>query len=156
MEHRAREAGFTLVELILVMVLVGIIAASTAMVVLQGARAYGDLVARKDALHHPRLVLERVAREVHQATAIVSDGVVLEITTDRGEVEVFRDAGTNTVRITVDGLPAGGNVLADGISALSFTIDTGAPPKWVEMTVTEAGGLKYRTRAYLRKGTFYP
>lgn len=156
MPRRLGEAGFTLVELIVVMMLVGIIAASTATLVLHGTRAYGDLVSRKEALHHPRLVLERVAREVHQATAIVSDGVVLEITTDRGEVDVFRDAATNTVRITVGGLPVVGNILAEGISALSFTIDTGTPPKWVEMTLTEAGGLKYRTRAYLRKGTFYP
>lgn len=162
MRHRAGEAGYTLVELLVVMVLVGIIAASTAMVVVQGTRAYADLISRKDALHHPRLVLERVAREVRQATALSLSAGRLDITTTRPTgcgscdvVGIFRDAATNTVRIEVNGLPAGGNILAEGISSLTFTLDTGTPPKWVEMTLTEAGGLKYRTRGYLRKGTFY-
>lgn len=151
-----------MVEVLVVMVVMGIIAASTAMVVLQGTHAYSDLISRKDALHHPRLVLERVAREVRQASAVSVSSGRLNITTTRPTgcgscdvVGIFRDAATNTVRIEVNGLPAGGRILADGISALTFTIDTGAPPKWVETTLTEAGGLKYRTRAYLRKGTFY-
>lgn len=164
MPRRSREAGFTLVELLLVMLLIGFIAASTAMVTLQGTRAYGDLIARKEALHHPRLALERVAREARQAKAVALVGARLDITTTRPSgctttcdvVGVFRDAATNSVRVTVNGLPAAGSILAENISALTFIIDTGTPPKWAEVTLTEAGGLKYRTKAYLRKEIFYP
>lgn len=162
MKPRSDEAGFTLVELLLVMLLIGFIAASTAMVTLQGTRAYGDLIARKEALHHPRLVLERVAREVRQATAVALVGGQLNITTTRPSgcttacdvVGVFRDAATNTVRITVNSLPAAGSTLAESISALTFTLEAASPPKWAEMTLTEAGGLKYRTKAYVRKEIF--
>lgn len=154
MERRSGEAGFTLVELLLVMVLVGIIAATTAMLVLQGTRAYADLIGRKEALHNPRLVLERVFREVRQASAVGLSSCQLNITTtDRGVINVFRDPVTNEVKLTVAGQTY---VLAEGITALCFSIQTGSTPDWVEMTLTEAGGLKYRTKAYLRKEIFYP
>lgn len=164
MKHCSGEAGFTLVELVLVMVLIGIIAASTAMLVLQGTRAYGDLLNRKEALHHPRLALERIAREVRQASAVGLASARLSITTTRPTgctancdvIAAFRDAATNTVRIEVNGQPIGGNILAEGISALAFSIETGSTPNWVQMTLTEAGGLKYRTKAYLRNEIFYP
>ena len=154
MKRCANEAGFTLVELILVMVLIGIIGATTAMLTLQGAHAYGDLIARKEALHNPRLVLERVSREVRQASSVGLSSCQLNITTtDRGVINVFRDAATNEVKLTVAGQTY---VLAHGITSLCFNIETGSSPNWVQIDLTEAGGPKYRTTAYLRNEIFYP
>lgn len=157
MPRRAGEAGFTLVELILVMVLIGIAAATTAMLALQGTRAYGDLITRKEALHQARLALERVSREVRQASAVsLASGKLSITTTNRGVITVFRDAVTNTVRIGGAGQPAAGSILADGMSALVFNIETGSSPNWAEVTLTDASGIKYWTKAYLRKEIFYP
>ena len=157
MPRRTGEAGFTLVELILVMVLIGIVAATTAMLSLQGTRAYGDLIGRREALHQGRLAIERVSREVRQGTAVSLASAKLTITRpDASVVTVFRDAVTSTVRIGGTGQPVEGQILADGFSALTFNIETGSSPNWMEMTLTDTGGRKFYTKAYVRKEIFYP
>jgi MSHA biogenesis protein MshO len=150
-------AGFTLVELLLVMVLLGIIGATTGMLTLQATQAYGDLLDRRDNLHFARLALERVAREVRQASAVgLASGRLDITTTDRGTINVYRDAATGTVRIGGTGQPAAGTVLAEGVGALTFSIENGSQPSWVEMTLTDGAGVQYRTKVWRRKGIFYP
>jgi len=151
------EAGFTLVELLVVMVLLGIISATVAMLTLQATRAYADLLERRDNRHYARLTLERVAREVRQATAVgLASGRLDVTTTDRGAINIFRDGATSTVRIGGTGQPAEGTILAQNVTALTFNIENGSQPNWVEATLTDGAGLKYRTKVWRRKGIFYP
>ena len=42
------------------------------------------------------------------------------------------------------------------MSALTFNIETGSSPNWAEMTLTDTGGRKFWTKAYIRKEIFYP
>ena len=154
-QRRSRNAGFTLFELVIVITLVGILAASTAVIVLQGTRAYADLIARKDALFNVRIGVERMVREVREAASVLITGGGLEVTTTGGDVLLFKKGGQD-INLKVNGLPPAGSTLAEGVSAVTFTIDSGSPPGWVEISLTMTDGLKYRTKAYLRKEIFYP
>lgn len=157
MGRAAGHDGFTLVELLLVMVIIGIVGATTGMLTLQATRAYGNLLDRRDNQHHARLVLERVAREVRPADGVgLASGRLDITTTDRGTINVFRDAATRTVRIGGAGQPAGGTILAENMNALTFSIENGSQPNWVEVTVTDGAGVRYRTKTWRRKGIFYP
>jgi MSHA biogenesis protein MshO len=153
MQHRSREAGFTLIELILVIVLIGITAGSTAMLVLQGTQSYADLIERKESLHNARLAMERISREVRQASN-ASTVSASRLRINGGLLEFFHDAATSTVKIGGTSQPAEGRILADGVGSLTFTMDNSND--WVSVNLTEASGLKYRTKVYLRKEIFYP
>lgn len=153
MQHRSREAGFTLIELILVIVLIGITAGSTAMLVLQGTQSYADLIERKESLHNARLAMERISREVRQATN-ASTVSASRLRINGGLLEFFHDAATSTVKIGGTSQPAEGRILAEGISSLTFAMDNSND--WVSIILTEATGRKYRTKIYLRKEIFYP
>lgn len=153
MQRFPRKAGFTLIELVLVIVLVGITAGSTAMLVLQGTRSYADLIDRKESLHNARLAIERISREVRQASS-ASTVSASRLRINGGLLEFYHDSATNTVKIGGTSQPAEGRILADGISSLTFAMDNSND--WVSINLTEASGPKYRTKTYLRKEIFYP
>src|SRR5574341_583889 len=56
--------GFTLVEIVITIVLIGILSGIAAMIILQGVRAYSDEQSRSDVHYQARLALERMAREI--------------------------------------------------------------------------------------------
>lgn len=63
----ARQQGFTLVELVLVIVLLGIIGAASTQFVSQGVRIYTDSVERDRLQQQGRFAVERIARELRNA-----------------------------------------------------------------------------------------
>ena len=67
MQRRPTQAGFTLVELVMVIVLVGIVAGILAPMIVQSVNAYRDSQSRSELVARGRLALERLARQVRQA-----------------------------------------------------------------------------------------
>ena len=61
---RCREQGVTLLELILVMVLMGILAAIIVVPVMTGARAWSDMSRQKEVMQQARIGLDRFVREL--------------------------------------------------------------------------------------------
>jgi prepilin-type N-terminal cleavage/methylation domain-containing protein len=59
-----REAGVTLLELILVMVLIGILSAIIVVPVMTGARAWSDMTRQKEVTQQARIGLDRFVREL--------------------------------------------------------------------------------------------
>jgi prepilin-type N-terminal cleavage/methylation domain-containing protein len=62
--HVKGPGGFTIIEVIMVMVLVGIISATMAMVIYQGTRSFGQMDTRRNLSAKGRLAVERMIREL--------------------------------------------------------------------------------------------
>lgn len=120
-----QEAGFTLVELIITIVLIGIIAGVAAMLILQGVKGYSDEEIRSDLTNQARLAIERMAREIREArdcTDITSMAPgTFTFTGIDGVAVTFTTSGANLTR--------NGTTLASDVSALDFAYlrRSGAP-----------------------------
>lgn len=68
----AREDGFTLVELVMTMLILGLVLTGVTALFSSGIRAQSDLQARFDAQTELRVGLDKLKREVHASCAIVS------------------------------------------------------------------------------------
>lgn len=79
------QRGFTLIEVVMVVVLIGIIAGILAPFITQSVNAYSATRSRTDLVAKGRLALERINREVRQAVpnSIKTDGNGIQFVTSR-------------------------------------------------------------------------
>jgi len=113
--HLSHSKGFTLVEIIIVIVLISIIAGIAAMILLQGVRGYSDQTQRSSLHYQARLAVERMTREARliwscgDITGPVNPSNTLRFTDVFGNPVVFSVAGTTLSR--------GGSLLANNITS---------------------------------------
>ncbi|MCW8917316.1 MAG: prepilin-type N-terminal cleavage/methylation domain-containing protein [Gammaproteobacteria bacterium] len=83
MRPRPSQAAFTLVELVLVIVLLGILSGILAPVIMQNIRAYSDTQARNELMARGRIALGRLERELRRAApySIVVSGSSIKFVT---------------------------------------------------------------------------
>ena len=79
--------GFTLIEMIIVIVLVGILATMAAMIIMQGVRAYSVEQSRSDAHYQAKIAMERMAREIR----LIRSSTVTDIPTMTGTTLRYND-----------------------------------------------------------------
>lgn len=161
------EAGFTLVELVLVIVLLGIVSAVVAVPLMEGARIFSSGEVRADLNNQGRLAVERMAREIRMArsrTAADLPGCcnagTLNFYDIGGKQIIYTFSGGNLTRQDM----AGTFVLASAdaaTSSLTFSYfqQNGAPAAaaaqvWtiqIDLTVTRSGESQaYRVRVHPR------
>ena len=104
--RRTQHKGFTLIEMITVIVLLGIIAGILTPFISKAMQAYTHSKARASLVGKGRLALERLAREVHQAVpnslSVLSGGTGIEFVRSRAGgryVDRFDDFGPEFSRI---------------------------------------------------------
>lgn len=128
------QSGFTVIELILSMVLMGIVAVTAGMLIYQGARSFEALSDQKEVTQQATLALERVSRELrpmkctasgNSCTASASDIPVMTASELRFLNSNFEGRGLRLSGSTLllrDGTGAGDPeyALATGVSSLTF------------------------------------
>ncbi len=163
-DHR----GFTLVELVMTMVLIGIVAFIVADAMLTGIRAFFVTDYRKEALDNGRIAVERMTREMRNVrslsdieTANASQFCFINV---NGVRISFRYANPNIIREEGGAACPGvaGNTLATNIDAFTFsyiqadgTPDPAPPAKTrmigINLTSTISGeSVQLQSEVYLR------
>lgn len=161
--QRGPAAGFTLIEIIVTIVVVGVISGIAALIIAQGMRAYSEETVRSDVVYQARLALQRMAREARlvrscgDIAAPANPSATLSFTNIDGAAVAFTTAGGVISR--------GADVLATGItSAQPFrfldragnaTTSCAAPNDiwFIEISVAAAQGaetIALRTRVHPR------
>jgi prepilin-type N-terminal cleavage/methylation domain-containing protein len=153
-------SGFTLLEIVITIVIVGTLASIAALIILQGARMYAAEDNRGSVHYQARLAVERMERETRLIRSCAdiagpaNPSATLSFTDINGNAVIFNVAGGNLSR--------GANILANGItSATPFRFldnngnqTTACPGIWlIEINLTDQQGsesLQMRTRVHPR------
>lgn len=141
--------GFTLIETILTIIVIGIIAGVSGQVLLRGIDAYSLIVDRKDAMQHARVGMDRMVNEL----LLVSQADVSSIADERIDFRDTNGIATGFMRANVYGtldLVRGSDFLAGQIYLLDFDFfkSDGTNAVWpgdmrrinIELTTQAIGG----------------
>lgn len=122
--------GFTLIEMIMVITLLGIVAAIIAIPLLQGARGWFDATTREGITQSGRIGIERMTREIRNTartatnTPCISSAIATSITFSdaTGNLVACNSITFNQVGNTIQRTDASGTSnLADNVTSLAFT-----------------------------------
>jgi prepilin-type N-terminal cleavage/methylation domain-containing protein len=116
--------GFTFIEIIIVIVLVGILGTIAATIIMQGIRAYSDQQSRSDAHYQARFAMERMAREIRE----IRSNTAADIPAMTGTTLQYND---------INGVQTGFRLNAGNIER---TEDNGATWQTLAINITGPGG----------------
>ena len=154
------QKGFTLIEMVIVIVLISIIAGVAAMIILEGAKSYQKEVSYSDIHNQGRLAIERMAREIR----MIRSATAADISTMTASNIVFNDVNGTNIQFSFAGntISRSGNTLANNVQSMAFsyyqqdgtTVAGSAAEVWyvqISLTMVNAGEtLPLRLRVHPR------
>ncbi len=158
--YKNNQNGFTLIELIMVIIITSIIASVAAIIILEGAKSYQKEVSYSDIHNQGRLAIERMAREIR----LIRSATAADISTMTATNIVFNDINGTNIQFSFAGsaISRSGNTLANNVQSLTFsyyqqdgtTVAASAAQVWfiqIDLTTVNAGEtLSMRLRVHPR------
>jgi prepilin-type N-terminal cleavage/methylation domain-containing protein len=129
MRMRDREEGFTLVELLVVMVLLGVVGGVVVNAIVTGSASARASTARTMALHDLEIALQRVGRDLRAADPLyVTSGTDAEDYGRQVGAEIVRDRSVHFVTFGVETIDGRQQLVQDTASVdLDELIESGLP-----------------------------
>jgi prepilin-type N-terminal cleavage/methylation domain-containing protein len=136
MTHRSQESGFTLIELVMVMLLLGIIAVTFNKIFIQGLITANAEEQMSDAAWQGQMIMQRIVRDLRMIRS------ANDITTMTNDNLVFTNILGSSINYNHNGnselLTLNGDTLSSGVEHLTFYYKTSA-----NTTTTTASNLAY-------------
>jgi prepilin-type N-terminal cleavage/methylation domain-containing protein len=155
------EAGFTMIELVIVLVLASILGAFVFQIVTNSLDTYISMRKRKERADDAVLVLEKISREVRAANDINSAGsdILIFKRADTGKaVKFIRNSSTNKLRrqsaadvASLPGSSSSGNIVAENVSVFNCSSEAGSGSiNRVVIDLQFSDGSEWETKVYPR------
>jgi prepilin-type N-terminal cleavage/methylation domain-containing protein len=157
------QKGFTLIEMIMVMVILGIIGTITFQVLSAGVETFVVSRERKDLYDQGRLALERMAREIRAASGIAypvvgASGTYINFTMAAAQPGALDTSTSFTYQVNGGNLERVGDVsgthtLASDVSTFTVTHEAGNYLSLeLSLSSTKGGTVSMRTGVHARNG----
>lgn len=155
------EAGFTMIELVIVLVLASILGTFVFQIVTNSLNTYITMRTRKERADDAVLVLEKISREVRAANTInnAGDNILIFKRADTGKaVKFIRNTSTNRLRrqsaadvASLPGSSSSGNIVAENVSVFNCSSEAGSGSiNRVVIDLQFSDGSEWETKVYPR------
>jgi len=149
--HRSPATGFTIIEMVLSIAIIGILAMLVGPMLITGGKGFEIVSKRKAVLNEARLAMDRVCAEV---SLIPTTGDIVTFTSTN---LVFNTPSENNIAYTLSGgnLTRSGTTISGGIANLAFTyLDANGAATAVKANIKRIG-IEFSVSAGASFGTLY-
>ncbi len=141
---RARQKGFTLVELVAVIIILGVLATATTQYIIFGTQLYVESNERQQVLSQSRFLIERMTREIRGA---IPHSIRVDGTGRCMEFVPVKASGAYRITDTTNPVPISPNASAGQIEVISWDVNLYESGDRMYIYATDSGEIYQNTNA---------